>query len=67
MAILVVSFFPQTVIFDVQLAWRAFSRLSNDPITCTGNYIKPNITIIHQKFTVIYQKIGLGRQKFGLI
>ena len=37
---------------------------SNDPITCTGTYIKPNITIIHQTFTVIYQKIDLGRQKW---
>ena len=37
---------------------------SNDPITCTGTYIKLNITIIHYTFTVIYHKIDFGGQKW---
>ena len=37
---------------------------SNDPITCTGTYIKLNITIIHYTFTVIYHKIDCLLETF---
>ena len=37
---------------------------SNDPITCIGTYIKPNITIIHYIFTVISIYIKLEAVRY---